>query len=266
MTTAIATRVSPGRAVGHGLTLAGRSIKKVMKSPEQLVEVTISPIIMLVLFSVFFGGAIAMGDRTAYTQDLLPGLMVQTTLFASLGTGVALCTDISKGVFDRFRSLPIARSAPLLGAVFGDVVRYVISLLIMIVCGVILGFRIHTGFFSAVLDLLLMVGFGLCLCWISVLVGLLVKSPQAVPGIMVALIFPLSFASNVFVPTATLPSWVRGFTEIQPVSLLTEVNRGLLTGGTDVSGPLLGSLAWMVGVVAVFYPLAMRAYKRRMGG
>jgi oleandomycin transport system permease protein len=189
--------------------------------------------------------------------------MVQTTLFASLGTGVALCTDISKGVFDRFRSLPIARSAPLLGAVFGDVIRYAVSLVIMLAFGALLGFRIHTDPLSTVLDLLLMIAFGLCLCWVSVLVGLLVKSPQAVPGALVAFILPLTFASNVFVPTSTLPGWLQAFTDVNPVTLLTEVNRGLLNGG-PVSGPLFGALAWMVGFVVVFYPLAMRVYRRRM--
>jgi oleandomycin transport system permease protein len=258
------SRISPIRTIRHGVTLAGRSVRKIRKNPEQLIDVTIQPILMLVMFTFLFGGAIGGGDRGAYLQLLLPGLMVQNMLFASLGTGVALCTDISKGVFDRFRSLPIARSAPLLGAVFGDVVRYALTLVIMLAAGTALGFRIHTDPLSTVLDLLLMLAFGLCLCWISVLVGLLVKSPQAVPGVLIAFILPLTFASNVFVPTNTLPSWLQAFTDIQPVTLLTEVNRGLLNGG-DVTGPLLGGLAWMVGFVAVFYPLAMRVYKRQMG-
>ena len=264
MTTAIsASTISPARAIGHGITLAGRSIRKIRKNPEQLIDVTIQPLIMLVMFTFLFGGAIGGGDRTGYLQQLLPGLMVQTTLFASLGTGVALCTDITKGVFDRFRSLPIARSAPLLGAVFGDVIRYAVSLIIMLAFGTLLGFRIHTDPLSTVLDLLLMIAFGLCLCWVSVLVGLLVKSPQAVPGALVAFILPLTFASNVFVPTSTLPRWLQAFTDVNPVTLLTEVNRGLLNGG-PVSGPLFGALAWMVGFVVVFYPLAMRVYRRRM--
>jgi oleandomycin transport system permease protein len=257
-------RIGPLRTIRHGLTLAGRSIRKIRKNPEQLIDVTIQPILMLVMFTFLFGGAIGGGDRGAYLQLLLPGLMVQNMLFASLGTGVALCTDIQKGVFDRFRSLPIARSAPLLGAVFGDVLRYAITLVIMLVFGVVLGFRIHTDPLSTVLDMLLMIAFGLCLCWVSVLVGLLVKSPQAVPGVLIAFILPLTFASNVFVPTSTLPSWLQAFTDVQPVTLLTEVNRGLLNGG-DVSGPLTGALAWMVGFVVVFYPLAMRTYKRRLG-
>jgi oleandomycin transport system permease protein len=255
--------IGPGRTLRHGVTLAGRSIRKIRKNPEQLVDVTIQPILMLVMFTFLFGGAIGGGDRTAYLQLLLPGLMVQTTLFASLGTGVALCTDISKGVFDRFRSMPIARSAPLLGAVFGDVVRYAVSLVIMLVFGTILGFRIHTDPLSTLLDMVLMIAFGLCLCWVSVLVGMVVKSPQAVPGALIAFILPLTFASNVFVPTSTLPGWLQAFTDVNPVTLLTEVNRGLLNGG-PVAGPLGGALLWMAGFVVVFYPLAMRAYRRRL--
>src|SRR5262249_40021833 len=162
---------------------------------------------------------------------LLPGLMVQTTLFASLGIGVGLCTDISKGVFDRFRSMPIARSAPLIGAVFSDVVRYAISMVIMLGFGMILGFRVHTGVLSVLVDMILMIAFGLCLCWVSVLVGMLVNSPQAVPGALIAVILPLTFASNVFVPTETLPKWLQVFTDVNPVTLLTKVNRGLLNGG-----------------------------------
>jgi oleandomycin transport system permease protein len=262
--TAIAApnHISPLRTIQQGMILAGRGIRKIRKNPEQLIDVTLQPILMLVMFTYLFGGAIG-GNRGAYLQQLLPGLMVQTTLFASLGIGVALCSDISKGVFDRFRSLPIARSAPLLGAVFGDVVRYAISLVIMLVFGMILGFRVQTDPLSAVLDLLLMIAFGLCLCWTSVLVGMIVKSPQAVPGALIAFILPLTFASNVFVPTETLPGWLQVFTNINPVTLLTEVNRGLLNGGA-VGRPLLWGLVWMVGFVVVFYPLAMRAYRRRV--
>nr|WP_198152051.1 ABC transporter permease [Kibdelosporangium sp. MJ126-NF4]CEL23302.1 ABC daunorubicin resistance transporter, transmembrane permease component [Kibdelosporangium sp. MJ126-NF4]CTQ94464.1 ABC daunorubicin resistance transporter, transmembrane permease component [Kibdelosporangium sp. MJ126-NF4] len=258
-------RISPAQAMGHGFTLAGRNLRKIVKNPEQLIDVTLQPLIMLVMFTYLLGGAISGGNRDAYLQLLLPGLMVQTVLFASLGTGIGLATDISKGVFDRFRSMPIARSAPLLGAVFGDILRYVITLAILVGVGVIFGFRIHTDPVSVLLDFALMVVFGLCLCWISVWVGMLVKSPQAVPGVMVAFIMPLTFVSNVFVETSTLPAWMQAFTDVQPVTLLTEVNRGLLNGG-PVAGPLLGSIAWMVGLVAVFYPLAMVAYRRRMGG
>jgi oleandomycin transport system permease protein len=258
--------ISPVRATGHSLTLAGRNVRKIFKNPEQLLDVTLQPLIMLLLFTYAFGGVLGMasgGGREAYLQMLLPGVMVQTTLFASMATGMALCTDISKGVFDRFRSMPIGRSAPLVGAVLADIVRFLISLVIILVVGYVMGFRIQTGILSTVLDLALMVAFGVSLCWVSVWVGMLVKSPQAVPGAMIAFILPLGFGSNIFVPSETMPGWLRAFTEINPVTFLTDVNRALLSGG-PLENHLWGALAWMAGFVLVFYPLAMRAYRRRM--
>ncbi|ALG05901.1 ABC transporter permease [Kibdelosporangium phytohabitans] len=257
------TSISPVKAIEHGIILAGRNLRKTLKSPEQLIDVTIMPVIMLLMFVYLFGGAIGGGDRDGYLQMLLPGLMAQTILFATLGTGVGLCTDITKGVFDRFRSMPIARSAPLFGAVLGDAIRFVASSVFLLGFGMILGFDITTDAASALLAVVVTVAFGLCLCWISAWVGMLVKSPQAVPGAMIAFIMPLGFVSNVFVQTGTLPAWLKAFADIQPVSLLAEVNRGLLTGG-PVGGPLLGTLAWMAGFVAVFYPLAMVTYRRRV--
>lgn len=266
MTTAIApATIGPIRAFNHSLTLAGRNVRKIFKNPEQLIDVTLQPLIMLLLFTFVFGGALGAGDRGAYLQMLLPGVMVQTTLFASLATGMGLCTDISKGVFDRFRSMPIGRSAPLVGAVLADMVRFLISLLIMLGVGYVMGFRIQTSVLAALLDIVLMIGFGVSLCWVSVWVGMLVKSPQAVPGAMIAFILPLGFASNIFVPSSTMPGWLQAATNVNPVTFLTEVNRALLSGG-PVAGPLWGALAWMAGFVLVFYPLAMRAYRRRMGG
>ncbi|MBP2321331.1 oleandomycin transport system permease protein [Kibdelosporangium banguiense] len=263
-TLTVRSSIGPVQALGHSLTLAGRNARKIFQNPEQLIDVTLQPLIMMLLFTYVFGGALG-GDRDAYLQMLLPGVMVQTTLFASLATGMSLCTDISKGVFDRFRSMPIGRSAPLVGAVLADVVRFTIAIVIMLGFGYLMGFRIQTSVFAALLDIVLMIGFGLSLCWVSVWVGMLVKNPQAVPGAMIAFILPLGFASNIFVPSETMPGWLKAFTDINPVTFLTDVNRALLTGG-PVGSHLLGALAWMAGFVLVFYPLAMRAYKRRMGG
>ena len=260
---AVPTSIGPVRALRHARTLAGRNVRKIFKNPEQLIDVTLQPLIMLLLFTYVFGGALGGGSQDAYLQVLLPGVMVQTTLFASMSTGIGLCADISKGVFDRFRSLPIGRSAPLVGAVLADVVRFLMSLVIILAVGYLMGFRIQTGVLSTLLDLGLMVAFGLSLCWISVWVGMLVKSPQAVPGAMIAFILPLGFGSNIFVPSETMPGWLRAFTDINPVTFLTDANRALLTGG-PVAEHLWGALAWMAGFFLVFYPLAMRAYKRRM--
>ncbi|HVW40036.1 MAG TPA: ABC transporter permease [Amycolatopsis sp.] len=255
--------VSPAQALQNGLSLAWRGVLKIRKNPEQLVDVTIQPILFLVLFVYLFGGAVA-GSTGAYLQNLTPGLLVQNTIFASLSAGVALNTDVSKGVFDRFRSMPIARSAPLVGAVLADIVRYLVAIGVLLIMATIMGFRIHTDPGSAILAVAVMLLAGLCFCWIAVFVGMLVKSPGAVQGVMIAFMFPLTFGSNVFVPSGTMPGWLKAWSDISPVSQLADTMRGLLDGG-PVGGPLLGSLAWMAGIVLVFFPLAMRAYRRRVG-
>jgi oleandomycin transport system permease protein len=259
----ITLHIGLSKAIQHSLTLAGRSIVKIRKNPETLMDVTLQPIIFLVMFVYLFGGAVS-GGTDAYLQVLLPGLMVQNTAFAILGIGMALNADITKGVFDRFRSMPIARSAPLVGAVLGDVVRYVVAIGVLVITAVIMGFRVQTDLGSFLIAVGLMVLFGLCLCWIAVWVGMLVKSPNAVPGTLVGLLFPLTFGSNVFVPTSTLPGWLQGWVEINPVSHLTDAARGLLLGGPWFSHAAWAFL-WAIGIAAVFMPLALRAYKRRVG-
>ncbi|GAA3026030.1 ABC transporter permease [Actinokineospora globicatena] len=265
MTTAIAptTHISPGSALRHGFTLAGRAVTKVRKNPESLLDVTLQPIIFLLLFVYLFGGAI-QGSTDAYLQVLLPGLMVQNIAFASLGTGMALNTDITKGVFDRFRSMPIARSAPLIGAVLGDVVRFVVTLTVLFTVAVIMGFRVQTDPGRFLIAIALLIAFGLCLCWVSVFVGMLVKSPQAVPGTLVAFIFPLTFGSNVFVPSDSLPGWLQVWVDINPVTHLANAARGLLLGG-DWVGDAGWAFLWGIGIAAVFFPLALRAYRKRVG-
>ncbi|GLY68548.1 ABC transporter permease [Amycolatopsis taiwanensis] len=255
-------RISPAKAVQHGFSLAWRGALKIRKNPEQLLDVTVQPILFLVMFVYLFGGAIA-GGTGDYLQALTPGLMVQNIIMASMSAGVALNTDVSKGVFDRFRSLPIARSAPLVGAVLADLVRYAVALGVLLIMATIMGFRIHTNPLAALAACATMVLAGLCFCWMSVFVGMLMRTPTAVQGTMIAFVMPLTFGSNVFVPASTMPGWLRAWSDINPVSLLADAMRGLLTGG-PVTGPLLGGFAWMAGIVVVFFPLAMRAYRRRV--
>lgn len=257
-----AHRMSPLRTIRHALSLAGRHLIKMRKNPEQFADVTIQPILFLVLFVFLFGGAIS-GNWHAYLQTLVPGMMVQNTLFASMGTGYGLGTDIQKGVFDRFRSLPIGRSAPLIGAVLGDVVRSLVAMVVLLGFAAVLGFRVHTGPVGLVLGVGLMVLAGLALCWIGVFVAMLVRTPQAAQGIMIAIMFPLSFGSNVFVPARTMPGWLQAWVSISPVTKLVDANRGLLLGG-PVAGPILTALAALVAVVVVFFPLANWAYRRRV--
>jgi oleandomycin transport system permease protein len=260
----VTLNIGATQALRHALTLAGRSIAKIRKNPETLLDVTLQPILFLLLFVYLFGGAVK-GGTTAYLQFLLPGLMVQNTAFASMGIGVALNTDITKGVFDRFRSMPIARSAPLVGAVLGDIVRFLVALTVLLITAVIMGFRLHTDPGSFLLAIALMIVFGLCLSWISVWVGMLVKSPNAVPGTLMGFLFPLTFGSNVFVDPSTMPGWLQGWVHINPVSHLTSAARGLLIDGSPWAGHAAWAFVWAIGIAAVFMPLALRAYRRRVG-
>jgi oleandomycin transport system permease protein len=176
--------------------------------------------------------------------------------------GVNLNTDITKGVFDRFRSLPIPRAAPLVGAVLGDVVRYAISVTVLLAFGYLLGFRIETNPAAAVSACLLVIAFALCLCWVFVLLGLIVRSPGSVQGLGFLVLFPLTFGSNFFVPTSTLPGWLQSWVHINTLTHVVAATRGLLLGG-PVAGPVVASLLWGAAIVAVSAPFAVRAYRRR---
>lgn len=268
--TAVATRAPTRRvrppapalpSVRHGLTLTWRSLLKLKHSPEQLLDVVLGPIVFVLLFVFLFGGAVA-GDWRDYLQYVLPGILVQTIVFATLGTGIGLSTDIKTGIFDRFRSLPIARSAPLVGTILGDVARYVLSGGVVLAFGMLLGFRVHTGPLAVLAAYGLVLVFAIAVCWVTALVGLLVKTPQSVQVFGFVVLFPLTFGSNIFTLPATMPGWLRAWVEVNPVSALTTALRGLLDGG-PVAGAVLETLLWSAGIVAVFAPLAVGAYRRR---
>lgn len=247
--------------VRHVLTLAARTVRKIRRTPEQLVDATLQPILFVVLFVYLFGGALA-GSRHAYLQFVIPAIMAQTILFASMTIGVNLNTDIKKGVFDRFRSLPIARSAPLIGAVLGEVVRFVIAAGFVVGFGYVIGFRVQTNALEALAAVLLVLVFALCICWVSVLIGMLVREPGAVQGFGFLLMFPLTFGSTTFVQASTLPGWLQAWVHVNPVTHLVEATRGLMLGG-PVAWPVAQSLLWSAGILAVFAPLAIRAYRRK---
>jgi len=246
----------------HALALAQRSLIKLRRTPEALIDVTLQPIIFLGLFTYVFGGAIAGGSQQEYLQFLLPGLMGQTIAMASVSLGQNLNADIEKGVFDRFRSLPIARSAPLVGAVMADLVRYLILFFVTVGVGLLMGFDITTGWLPVLAALALSMGFALCFGWVSVYVGMKARTPGAVQGIMFLIVLPLSFGSNTFVQTSTLPGWLQAFVKVNPISHLVGAVRGLMIGGPVVTDLML-TLVWMAGLLAVFFPLALRAYRRR---
>lgn len=245
----------------HGATLAWRGIVKTIHSPEALLDVTLQPVIFLLLFVYVFGGAIS-GNPQAYLQFALPGVLVQTVVFASAGTGTGLAEDLSTGIFDRFRSLPISRTAPLLGAIGADLVRYLTSGVIMLVLGTIMGFRSDAGPLAYVAALALVVAFALALCWVFTALAMVVKQPRSVQGIGALVILPLTFGSNVFVPSASMPGWLQAFVDVNPVSKIVDAVRGLFAGG-PVAGSVAGALIAAAIVTAVFAPLAVVLYRRR---
>jgi len=253
---------SPGSYFGHVMTLAKRGLIKTWRTPEALIDVTLQPIIFLLMFTYIFGGAIAGGSQQQYLQFVLPSMMGIGIAMAGVAIGQNLNADIEKGVFDRFRSLPIGRSVPLVGAVAADVVRYLISIGVTLGMATILGFRIQTNAIATIAAIGLAVAFALCFCWISVWVGMKVRTPGAVQGIMFLLVLPLSFVSNAYVPTSTMPSWMQPVANANPMSHLASAIRGLMTGG-PVTNDLLWTLGWMAALLIVFVPLALRGYRRR---
>ena len=255
--------------IRDSLILAKRSITKMLRNPEQFIDVTLQPIIMTVLFVFIFGGAVS-GDSSTYLPFVLPGIIVQTIMFTSLTIGVNLNTDIQKGVFDRFRSLPISRSAPLLGAVTGDIVRHAIAITVTLAFGALLGFQFTTGWYSVLAAVALMILFAVSLCWVSVLIGMLARSSGSVQGLSFLIVFPLTFGSSTFVPASTLPDWLQGWVAINPVTHVIEVMRGLLSGPSYMAAgsTLGGELVWVLGscvvLVGIFFPLATWAYRRKI--
>jgi oleandomycin transport system permease protein len=256
-----ARRMTPARALRHALTLAWRSLVRIRRNPEQLLDVTLQPIVFVTLFVFLFGGAIRGESRHTYLQYVLPGIMVLTVVFASMGTGIGLNTDVTKGIFDRFRSLPISRSAPLTGTIMGDFIRYLVSIAIVFGYGSLLGFRITTNPVSALGAVGLMFLFGFAVGWIWVLLGLYVKSPQSLQGFGFIVMFPLAFGSSVFIPAATLPGWLQAWVKVNPVTALTSASRGLMLGAPFATAAW-HSIAWSIAITVIFAPLAVRRYRR----
>jgi ABC-2 type transport system permease protein len=250
----------PG-ALTAALAFGWRGMLKVKHVPEQLLDVTVTPVMFVLMFTYLFGGAIA-GSTAAYLQYILPGMLVMSVLFTTVYSGVALNTDLTKGVVDRFRSLPIWRPAPLLGALLGDSVRYVIAGTVIIVLGVALGYRPEAGAAGAVSALALVVVFSFGLSWVFSALGLVLRSPNAVMNAGFMGIFPLTFLSNVFVDPATLPGPLEDFVEVNPISILATASRSLMSGAPDVEA-IVVSLLVAAGLAAVFLPITTRLYRSR---
>ncbi len=250
----------PGR-LSTPLTVGWRGMLKVKHVPEQLLDVTVTPVMFVLMFTYLVGGAIA-GSTGAYLQYILPGMLVMSVLFTTVYSGVSLNTDLTKGVVDRFRSLPIWRPAPLLGALLGDTVRYVIAGTVIIVLGVALGYRPEGGALGALLALALVVVFSFGLSWVFSVLGLLLRSPNAVMNAGFMAIFPLTFLSNVFVDPSTLPGPLQAFVDVNPISVLATASRSLMSGNPDGTAVAV-SLAVAAGLAVVFLPVTTRLYRSR---
>ena len=259
---AISSTARPPTAspLSAALTFGWRAMLKVRHVPEQLIDVTITPVMFVVMFTYLFGGAIA-GSTSAYLHYILPGILVMSVLFTTVYSGVALNTDLTKGVVDRFRSLPIWRPAPLVGALLGDSVRYVVAGTVIIVLGVILGYRPGAGVVGALAAMALVVAFAFGLSWVFTTLGLLLRAPNAVMNAGFMGLFPVTFLSNVFVDPETLPPLLESFVNINPTSILATAARGLMEGNARASD-ILVSLAVAAALTAVFAPLTTRLYRK----
>lgn len=246
----------------HSAALAGRGLTRMRRTPEGMADAVFGPLFFLGMFYYLFGGAVA-GSRHAYLQQIFPAALVMTVAMAGMmTTGYSLNADLRKGIFDRFRALPISRAAPLAGAVLADSIRYLVALSSLFALGYGLGFRVQTGALAALAACGLATGFAFCASWIYVWLGVIVREPGGLSGIMLMTLFPLVFGSDLLVPTQTVPGWLQAWIKANPVTHAMDACRGLLTGG-PVAGPLLITVAWSVAIFAVFAPLAVNSYRRR---
>lgn len=247
--------------VSTSLTFGWRALLKIKHVPEQLVDVTMFPIMFTLMFTYLFGGALA-GSTQEYLQFLLPGILVQANVMITMNTGITLNTDIQNGVFDRFRSLPVWRPSPLVGALLGDAMRYSIGSAVVIALGLVLGFRPEGGVVGVVLSVALLLVFSFCLSWLWTMLSLILRTPNSVAGVSMMVMFPLTFVSNIFVDPRTMPGWMQAVVEVNPITHLVTVVRGLMDGSVPA-----GEIGWVlvssVLLVAVFGPITMVLYRNK---
>ncbi len=254
-------RVGVRQTVANSLTMAWRGLVKIRRTPEQLIDVTLQPILFTLMFAYLFGGAIA-GNVQDYLPALIPGILVQTVITTSVVTGTQLREDMDKGVFDRFRSLPIARIAPLSGALLADTIRYAIATTLTFVMGYVMGYHPAGGVWNVVLAGLLVIACSWAISWIFAFFGVIARTASSVQGISMLILFPLTFLSNAYVPVDTLPDWLKWFANVNPISHLVTAVRELANNG-NVGGDVVVSLLGAAVIVAIFAPLTVRAYMRK---
>ncbi|MEV6398523.1 ABC transporter permease [Streptomyces sp. NPDC051907] len=248
-------------ALSASVTFGWRAMLKIKHVPEQLFDVTAFPIMMVLMYTYLFGGALA-GSVDAYIQFLLPGILTMSVVMITMYTGVAVNTDIAKGVFDRFRTLPIWRPAPMVGYLLGDVIRYVIASIVMLAVGMIIGYRPDGGAVGVVLGVLLLMVFSFSFSWIWTMFGLLLRTEKSVMGVSMMVIFPLTFLSNVFVDPKTMPGWLQAFVNNSPVTHVATAVRELMAGEWPAAD-IAWSLGWSALLVVVFGSVTMRLYNRK---
>jgi ABC-2 type transport system permease protein len=255
-------RSSLPEALSQTFSMAGRALKKMRRNPEQFFDVSIQPLLFTAMFAYIFGGAISGGVQE-YLPLMIPGIVAQTVLTTCMATGVQLREDMEKGVFDRFKSLPIARIAPLAGPMVADLVRYLIAATLTFATGLVMGYRPHGGVPGVLGAIALAVFTGWAMAWIFTFIGTIARSARSVQGISMMILFPLTFLSNAFVPVSTLPDGLDAFVKVNPVSHLVSATRDLANHGT-ISGEVGWTLLAGGIVIAIFAPLSVRSYKRHL--
>jgi ABC-2 type transport system permease protein/oleandomycin transport system permease protein len=251
-------------AVRDTWAVTQRNLIHFFRIPQLLVFSTIQPVIFVLLWRYVFGGAVRpIAPGVPYVDFLMPGIFVQTVVFGAIATSVGLAADLKSGMLERFLSLPMARSAVLVGRTLADLVRNVFVVILMVLVGFLVGFRIHTNVATFLLGLALVLLFGYALSWVFATVGLLVKDPETAQAAAFPVLAPLVFASSVFIGVETMPGWLQAFARNQPVSVTAEAVRGLSIGGATIR-PVLQALIWCAALVAVFAPIAVRLYRRAL--
>jgi ABC transporter DrrB family efflux protein len=253
-------------AVIDALTITRRNLIVWRRVPAFIVFTLVQPVMFTLLFWLVFGGAIPVSSQGGYVDYLIPGIIGQTAAFASFGTAIALAREVQKGVLDRFRSMPMARSAVLNGRLIADTARMLLTILVIVAVGYGIGFRFLNGLGPAIGMVVVAVFFGLTVCCVSAYIGLAVKDEESVQAFGLIWVFPLTFVSSAFVPIASMPGWLQAFAKNQPVTLVIDTMRylaiGPVPGATSLEPQLWQSLVWLVGTLLVFGPLAVRAYRR----
>ncbi|MFS8201109.1 ABC transporter permease [Streptomyces sp. CWNU-52B] len=253
-------RPTPPGPLSASLAFGWRSMLKIKHIPEQLADVTVLPVMLVLMFTYLFGGALA-GSPREYIQYLLPGVLVMSVVMTTMYTGIAIRNDIDKGVLDRFRMLPVWGASTLVGHLLGDVLRYSIASAVMLAAGLLIGFRPEGGVLGVVLGVLLLIVFAFAFSWVGTMFGLLVRDERTVIGASMTVIFPLNFLSDIFVDPATMPGWLRTLVENNPITHVASAVRGLMEDsprGADV----LWTLGWSAALIAVFGFITMRLYRR----